>query len=186
MLRLLTPVLFVAVFTLGSTKESKAYDIDCAIILCMAGGFPPSAVCSAAYAEMIRRITPWPSLPPFGVCTYAGPVTAAGQGGSRNEVDTSRPEFGWLHRTRVVWWSGGERENNEGDRNWSWSVNSCDGENSACNIIQRRQGTGRLRRSSFATENGQIVAAPPSGSRSVMIEYGDHDGQMAHSEWFSY
>lgn len=37
--------------------KSKAYDMDCAIMLCMAGGFPPSTVCAAAYREMIRRIT---------------------------------------------------------------------------------------------------------------------------------
>jgi hypothetical protein len=31
---------------------------------------------------MIRRITPWPSLPPFGVCTFAHvPVELGGPGG---------------------------------------------------------------------------------------------------------
>lgn len=44
---------------------SAAYPIDCAILLCMAGGFPASAECSAAKAEMIRRITPWPIEPPL-------------------------------------------------------------------------------------------------------------------------
>ncbi|MTE01665.1 hypothetical protein GIY56_15355 [Paracoccus sp. YIM 132242] len=42
-----------------------AYPIDCAILLCMAGGFPASAECSAAKAEVIRRITPWPIEPPL-------------------------------------------------------------------------------------------------------------------------
>lgn len=42
-----------------------AYPIDCAILLCMAGGFPASAECSAAKAEVIRRITPWPVEPPL-------------------------------------------------------------------------------------------------------------------------
>jgi hypothetical protein len=42
-----------------------AYPIDCAILLCLAGGFPPSAPCVAARAEMIRRITPWPIEPPL-------------------------------------------------------------------------------------------------------------------------
>jgi hypothetical protein len=31
----------------------------------MAGGFPASAECSAAKAEVIRRITPWPVEPPL-------------------------------------------------------------------------------------------------------------------------
>ena len=44
---------------------AAAYPIDCAILLCMAGGFPASAECSAAKAEVIRRITPWPVEPPL-------------------------------------------------------------------------------------------------------------------------
>ena len=48
-------------------QKARAYDMDCAIMLCMAGGFPSSAVCSAAYAEMIRRITPWPVEPPLQI-----------------------------------------------------------------------------------------------------------------------
>lgn len=43
----------------------NAYPIDCAILLCMAGGFPASTECSAAKAEVIRRITPWPIEPPL-------------------------------------------------------------------------------------------------------------------------
>lgn len=50
-------------------KPSKAlsYPIDCAILLCMAGGFPYDAagVCLRARQEMILRITPWPIEPPL-------------------------------------------------------------------------------------------------------------------------
>lgn len=46
---------------------ARAYQIDCAILLCLAGGFPPSAPCAAARAEMIRRITPWPIEPPLQI-----------------------------------------------------------------------------------------------------------------------
>lgn len=49
---------------LGSTP-AQAYPIDCAILLCLAGGFPASAECTAAKAEFIRRITPWPIEPPL-------------------------------------------------------------------------------------------------------------------------
>ena len=41
----------------ATTAPAVAYPIDCAILLCMAGGFPPSAECAAAKAEVIRRIT---------------------------------------------------------------------------------------------------------------------------------
>lgn len=44
---------------------ADAYPIDCAILLCLAGGFPTSAECAAAHAEVIRRITPWPIEPPL-------------------------------------------------------------------------------------------------------------------------
>lgn len=44
---------------------AAAYPIDCAILLCLAGGFPASTECMAAKAEMIRRITPWPIEPPL-------------------------------------------------------------------------------------------------------------------------
>ena len=63
--------MLAATISIMPATPAKAYDMDCAIMLCMAGGFPPSAVCAAAYAEMIRRITPWPSRPPFGICTFA-------------------------------------------------------------------------------------------------------------------
>ena len=39
-------------------QPAAAYKIDCAILLCLAGGSPPSATCVAARAEFIRRITP--------------------------------------------------------------------------------------------------------------------------------
>ena len=46
-------------------RAAEAYQIDCAILLCLAGGFPPSEPCARAKAEMIRRITPWPVEPPL-------------------------------------------------------------------------------------------------------------------------
>jgi hypothetical protein len=64
---------------LGLTKPvpANAYQIDCAILLCLAGGFPPSAPCAAARAEMIRRITPWPIEPPLQI--WRCPIQAGSQ-----------------------------------------------------------------------------------------------------------
>ena len=52
----------------ASTRDARAagYDMDCAVILCLAGGFPTG--CGAAYSYMIRRITATPPKPPFGFC----------------------------------------------------------------------------------------------------------------------
>lgn len=49
------------------------YDIDCAVILCMAAGFPdePSGTCSEAYDHMLDRITDHPPKPPVGTCTMS-------------------------------------------------------------------------------------------------------------------
>lgn len=50
-----------------SPAPAAAYQIDCAILLCLSGGFPPSEPCARAKAEMIRRITPWPIEPPLQI-----------------------------------------------------------------------------------------------------------------------
>ncbi len=55
----------VALLVAATPRPASAYQIDCAILLCLAGGFPPSEPCARARAEMIRRITPWPIEPPL-------------------------------------------------------------------------------------------------------------------------
>jgi hypothetical protein len=47
--------------------EAQTYPIDCAILLCLAGGWPASNPCARARAEFIRRITPWPVEPPLQI-----------------------------------------------------------------------------------------------------------------------
>lgn len=44
-----------------------AYQVDCAILLCLSGGWPASAECAHARAVFIRRITPWPIEPPLQI-----------------------------------------------------------------------------------------------------------------------
>ena len=177
---------------LGAPEKAQAYDIDCAIMLCMAGGFPPSAVCARAYRTMIRRITPWPSLPPFGVCTFAHvPVELGGPGGE-GELDTNLPEYEWLNRTHVIWFTGQAYRERGGDQYWDWSLRSCDRENRTCRYIQRAYRSHTPWPMTFVSESGQEIAYPSGGSssyfysRSIMVEYGDYEGNMGHSEWFSY
>ena len=61
----------VAALTLAlQPSEARAYDMDCKVILCIAGGFPSE--CSDAYRYMIKRITRFPKpLPPFGFCAMS-------------------------------------------------------------------------------------------------------------------
>lgn len=65
-----------AATALASAPEADVYPIDCAILLCLGGGFPASAECAAAKLEMIRRVTPWPIEPPLQL--WNCPMTGAG------------------------------------------------------------------------------------------------------------
>lgn len=49
-------------------QKAEAYSIDCAILICLSGGWAhPSAECTAAKIEFMRRITPWPIEPPIQI-----------------------------------------------------------------------------------------------------------------------
>ena len=63
----LTAVTALATVVLPSTTKAQTYPIDCAILLCLSGGWPASVPCSRARAEFIRRITPWPVEPPLQI-----------------------------------------------------------------------------------------------------------------------
>ena len=51
----------------ATVTPAAAYPVDCAILLCLAGGWPASAECAHARAVFIRRITPWPIEPPLQI-----------------------------------------------------------------------------------------------------------------------
>ncbi|MEL6692449.1 MAG: hypothetical protein AAFQ12_05370 [Pseudomonadota bacterium] len=57
---------------------AQTYQIDCAILLCLSGGWPASTPCARARAEFIRRITPWPVEPPLQIwrCPMGASLTA--------------------------------------------------------------------------------------------------------------
>lgn len=63
----LTAVTALVTGVLPSTTKAQTYPIDCAILLCLSGGWPASVPCSRARAEFIRRITPWPVEPPLQI-----------------------------------------------------------------------------------------------------------------------
>lgn len=53
----------------STAAKAQSFDMDCKVILCIAGGFP--AGCGDAYSYMIDRITQFPPLPPFGYCAMS-------------------------------------------------------------------------------------------------------------------
>lgn len=50
----------------GTIAQPARADIDCKVILCLAGGFPSG--CEDAFSYMIDRISPPRPKPPFGFC----------------------------------------------------------------------------------------------------------------------
>jgi hypothetical protein len=69
--RNLLKMVLLALALVGSTAPTRTraqtYPIDCAILLCLSGGWPASVPCALARAEFIRRITPWPVEPPLQI-----------------------------------------------------------------------------------------------------------------------
>lgn len=54
-----------------ASAQDGSYDLDCAVMLCMAGSWPAVTECDGAYAYMLDRITDLPPQSPFGVCSMA-------------------------------------------------------------------------------------------------------------------
>lgn len=76
---------------------AAAYPIDCAILLCLAGGWPASAECALARTVFIRRITPWPIEPPLQIwnCPMRASLEAPRVPSQRYKVATSRTMPQW-------------------------------------------------------------------------------------------
>ncbi|WP_341235559.1 hypothetical protein [uncultured Sulfitobacter sp.] len=60
-------IMALATTLLPGHAKAQSYPIDCAILLCLSGGWPTSLPCARARAEFIRRITPWPVEPPLQI-----------------------------------------------------------------------------------------------------------------------
>lgn len=60
-------LLFGAALAVSLPASANAYEVDCAILLCLSGGWPASAECSHARAVFIQRITPSPIEPPLQI-----------------------------------------------------------------------------------------------------------------------
>lgn len=81
--------LFFGNVGLLTRANAQTYQIDCAILLCLSGGWPASVPCSRARAEFIRRITPWPVEPPLQI--WRCPM------GASYQTDRTESRFGRFH-----------------------------------------------------------------------------------------
>lgn len=83
---------------------ARAYPVDCAILLCLTGGWPAHPVCQHARAVFMARLTPWPVEPPLQIwrCPMGGgggAVAASSAIGA--DVDISDPAFDPVRSIRV-------------------------------------------------------------------------------------
>lgn len=98
----------------AQSASAQSYDIDCKVILCLAGGFPSG--CGDAYSYMINRITDIPPKPPFGFCAmsngaeYTNHTTHAQRLSSRSRRGYVCPE---THRLYYRW-----EQDSESDSPW--------------------------------------------------------------------
>ena len=81
MIRHLPALLLSLGLSTAVASPAAAYPVDCAILLCLAGGWPASAECAHARAVFIRRITPWPIEPPLQI--WNCPMRAGFRGGAK-------------------------------------------------------------------------------------------------------
>lgn len=83
---LLGSTVFSGIAHAGSCSDSQygGTDIDCAIILCLVGGFGPSE-CKAAYGCFWHRLTRVPPKPPIGFCPM-GSMEKAGLSDADKDV----------------------------------------------------------------------------------------------------
>ena len=74
--------------SLPMSARAQTYPIDCAILLCLSGGWPASVPCARARAEFIRPITPWPVEPPLQIwrCPMGASFEAAPSSNSTNRI----------------------------------------------------------------------------------------------------
>ena len=191
-------VMLAALLSIVSPQPAKAYQVDCAILLCLAGGWPASAECAHARAVFIRRITPWPIEPPLQIwrCpmgvsmnvplqTHPSPVqlilAQISEGGGA-DIDISGFEFDFVRSIRV--WDV---------RHYSHQRRGRDDDCSE-RFYMRLGSYGR--QGGFGWQNTNPDAAPSwvlpsrgcsSGNwrRGVGVEWEDHEGNHGY-EWVAY
>ena len=174
-----------------------AYCIDHAILLCMSGGFPPGAVCSAAKAVMIQRITPFPITPPLqlwrcpiGVSAPAPykqsipqPINAVFTQASW-AVENTLPQsvklwlaqaeatddpLAFTRELRIIYGSGYLQQSEQNALQWRTSIRICDGDSQNCSHSTVGTGYGQ-------GENGMDnVPTPPGPSVTYHSDHFNRD-----------
>jgi hypothetical protein len=193
--------------SLSLATPAAAYPVDCAILLCLAGGWPASAECAHARTVFIAQITPWPVEPPLQIwncpmrATFRGeakPIERLFDIGVRAEplvsipatpwvlqlvqdradVDISDPAFDFVRSIRVFEITYQQRRSSDSDCN-SWGA--------VYMGTYGAQGDYSRRRSSVsAVPTASDLAVPADcrsyWHRSVFVEWRDYQDSYGHEE----
>ena len=199
----------MALLTSVAPQAAKAYQVDCAILLCLAGGWPASAECTHARAVFIRRITPWPIEPPLQMwrcpmgASMSGPLKKTDprvweasnqssqtlgqvilaqmvEGGA--DIDISGLEFDFVRSIRV--WDVRHYRHRE-----SGSDDDCSENYNMRLGTYSRQGEFSWQRTTPAAAPQWVLPSrrclPSSWRRGVGVEWEDHEGNHGY-EWVAY
>lgn len=182
---------------LAAPQAAKAYPVDCAILLCLAGGWPASAECAHARAVFIRRITPWPIEPPLQIwrCPMGismnvplqsrpspAQIILAQVSEGRADIDISGLEFDFVRSIRVWdvrYYSHQERgRDDECTEQFAMRLGS-----------YGAQGEFDWRHTTPAAAPTWVIpsrrCSPSNWRRGVGVEWEDHDGNHGY-EWVAY
>ena len=203
---ILAAVVAAAMAVVSLPKPAAAYPIDCAILLCLAGGWPPSAPCAAARAEFIRRITPWPIEPPLQI--WRCPMGAAyqldlpespmarlqriaggrlpdyGRSNGTADIDISDPAFDVVRSIRVF---SVERlrqqlrpssQGAECHRSFRIRV----GRYGQQGHFYWRPGLPRMLPAAFAGDELFGLTCPRVSTRAVFVDWRDHEGRYGFEQ----
>nr|WP_282094103.1 hypothetical protein [Epibacterium ulvae] len=191
-------VMLAALLSIVSPQPAKAYQVDCAILLCLAGGWPASAECAHARAVFIRRITPWPIEPPLQIwrCPMgvsmntplqnrvnpARTILAQLAEGGGADIDISGFEFDFVRSIRV--WDVRHYSHRERGREDDCS------ERYSMNLgTYGTQGDFIWQRTTPASAPSWVIPSRKCSSsstrRGVGVEWEDHLGNHGY-EWVAY
>lgn len=162
---------------------AQSYPIDCAILLCLAGGFPTSAECTAARIEMIRRVTPWPIEPPLQLwnCPLRAsglpPLPNTGRDGLTDQIRGYRDGIEVYHVNYRA------QRNSGGVEVFDWTQRGFYDENGDFHWTSvRLQDTPSWVRSRAGFQGGEHTGT----RRGIAIRTADYSGQISEIIWERY
>lgn len=178
------PLTWAVFALLPAASPAAAYPIDCAIAICMPGGFPASAECTRAKIEVLRRLTPPTIEPPIQLwrCPMNTGVSLPGMGadGSTPEMRAWRSGIEvWMLQKRSSNSSGGRESNVYAHRSHYNEVGDFVGGGVQLDAMPDWIKAEVSKHTPFPLESDH------GSFRAIVFKYGDYDGGST-TEWFAY